>query len=96
MQFTHHAGQRMNQRGISRRLIEFAMRYGRVDGDKHVLDRKESLRLIEELNEELRLAKQVLDKGGVTVVDHENTVITTYNLRRRGRHSRFRASQGHN
>ena len=96
MQFTHHAGQRMNQRGLSRRLIEFAMRYGRVDGDKHVLDRKESLRLIEELNEELRLAKQVLDKGGVTVVDQEDTVITAYKLRRHLRHSRSRASRGRN
>ena len=49
--------------------MEFALRHGRLDGNRHVLDRQESLRLIEALNEELRLAKQVLDKGGVTVVD---------------------------
>ena len=82
MQFTLHADRRMNQRGISRRLIEFAMRYGRIDGDKRVLDRKESLRLIEELNEKLRLAKQILDKGGIAVVDEDNSVITAYSLRR--------------
>ena len=93
MQISHHASQRMNQRGISRRLLEFALRHGRIDGDKHVLDRKESLRLITVLNEELRLAKQVLAKGGVTVVNDRDSVITTYNLRQRvpGRNRRRRA-----
>jgi hypothetical protein len=81
MQISHHAGQRMSQRGISRRLVEFTLRHGRIDGDKHVLDRDASRRLIDELNEELRLAKRVLDKGGVTVVEGDATVITTYSLR---------------
>jgi hypothetical protein len=94
MNFTHHAGQRMNQRGISRRLVEFALRHGRLDGNRHVLDRKESLRVIEALNEELRLAKQALDKGGVTVVDGEGAVITTYNLRRHVRHRSARGGRG--
>ena len=79
MHITQHADQRMNQRGISRRLVEFTLRHGRIEGDKHVLDRQLSRRLIDELNEELRLAKRVLDKGGVTVVEGEDTVITTYN-----------------
>jgi hypothetical protein len=91
MQITRHASQRMNQRGISRRLLEFALRHGRLDGDKRILDRKESLRLIAALNEELRLAKQALDKGGVTVIDGEDSVITAYKLRRqRRRHHRRR------
>lgn len=81
MQISQHADQRMNQRGISRRLVEFALRHGRVEGDKHVLDRDESQRLIEQLKEELRLAKRVLDKGGVTVVEGSDPVITTYNVR---------------
>jgi len=81
MHISQHAQQRMNQRGISGRLIEFTLRHGRIDGDKHVLDRNTSRRLIDELEEELRLAKQVLDKGGVTVVEGEATVITAYNLR---------------
>jgi hypothetical protein len=79
MHISHHADQRMNQRGISRRLVEFTLRHGRIEGDKHVLDRQTSRRLIDALNEELRLAKQVLDKGGVTVVEGEDTVITAYN-----------------
>jgi hypothetical protein len=81
MHISQHADQRMNQRGISRRLIEFTLRFGRIEGDKHVLDRNESRRLIESLTEQLRLAKRIMDKGGVVVVDGESdTVITTYNV----------------
>jgi len=80
MHITHHAGQRMNQRGISRRILDFTLRHGRVEGDKHIVDRNESRRIIERLNEELRVAKQILDKGGVTVVDEGDIVITAYNV----------------
>jgi len=79
MHITQHADRRMNQRGISRRLIEFTLRHGRVEGDKYVLDRNASRRLIDALEEELRLAKKVLDKGGVTVVEGDDVVITAYN-----------------
>lgn len=96
MRITDHAEQRMNQRGISRRLLDFAMRHGRIVGDKRVLDRKESLRLIEKLNEELRLAKQVLDKGGVAVVDGDDVVITAYKLRKNTRRARSRAIRTQN
>jgi hypothetical protein len=79
MTFTQHADQRMNQRGIPRNLVEFALRHGRIEGDRHVLDRQESRRLIESLQDELRLAKRVMDKGGITVVEVEGAVITTFN-----------------
>ena len=58
MHISHHADQRMNQRGISRRLDEFALRHGRIEGNKHILDRNESRKLIDALTEELRLAKR--------------------------------------
>lgn len=81
MHISHHADLRMNQRGISRRLIEFTLSHGRVEGDKRVLDRKESRRIIESLTEQLRLAKRIMDKGGVVVVEGErDTVVTTYNV----------------
>ena len=80
MHISQHAGQRMNQRGISRRLVDFALRHGRIEGDKHILDRNESRRIIDELEEELRLAKRALDKGGITVVEGGDTLITAYNL----------------
>ena len=80
MHISQHAGQRLNQRGISRRLVDFALRHGRIEGDKHILDRNESRRIIDELQEELRLAKRALDKGGITVVEGGDTLITAYNL----------------
>lgn len=92
MNITLHADQRMNQRGISRRLLDFTLRHGRLVGDKRILDRKESLRLIAALNEELRLAKQVLDKGGVAVVDNQDSVVTAYKLQRH--RPRYRGVRG--
>ena len=84
MHISHHADQRMNQRGISRRLMDFTLRHGRVEGNKRVLDRKESRRIIESLTEELRLARQAMDKGGVTVVESGDIIVTAYNVD--GRH----------
>jgi len=80
MRTTQHAGTRMSQRGISSRLVEFALRHGRIDGDKRILDRNESLRLLEDLNEQLRLVKRVLDKGGITVVASGEAIVTAYNV----------------
>jgi Domain of unknown function (DUF4258) len=80
MSISRHADQRMNQRGITRRLVDFTLRHGRVEGDRHVLDRREARRVIAELQEQLRLALQVMDKGGVAVVEAEGTIVTTYNV----------------
>jgi hypothetical protein len=80
MTLTRHAEQRMNQRGIPRRLVDFALRYGRIEGDKHVMDRRETRRLVDDLREQLRIALHVLDKGGITVVEGDGTVITMYNV----------------
>ncbi len=79
MRYTLHSRQRMAQRGIPQRLVEFALRHGRIEGDRHVLDRKESRRVVDSLQQELRLALHVLDKGGVTVVEGDGAVITTFN-----------------
>ena len=88
MLISHHAARRLSQRGIPRRLLDFALRHGRVEGDKVIVDRKESRRIIESLEEELRLAKRVMDKGGIAVVEGGDTLITAYNLapRKGGRH----------
>jgi Domain of unknown function (DUF4258) len=79
MTLTQHARARMSQRGIPQRLVAFALRHGRIDGDRHVFDRNEARRLIDSLEEELRLAKRLHDKGGITVVAEGDVVITTYN-----------------
>ncbi|HWL64246.1 MAG TPA: hypothetical protein VNQ32_15730 [Steroidobacteraceae bacterium] len=79
MRFTLHSRHRMSGRGIPQRLVNFALRFGRVEGDRHVLDRREARRVVESLQEDLRLAMHVLDKGGVTVVEDDGHVITTWN-----------------
>jgi hypothetical protein len=80
MNLSRHAEQRMNQRGIPRRLVDFALLHGRIDGDRHVLDRRETRRLVDDLREQLRVALHVLDKGGITVVEDDGHIITTYNI----------------
>ena len=42
MRISHHAEQRTNQRGTSRRMMDFTLRHGRIEGPKRMLDRKES------------------------------------------------------
>ena len=60
----------MAQRGIPKRLLDFTRKHGRLEGDRFcILDRKEAAHLIEQLTEEMRLAKKVLDKGGIVVVE---------------------------
>lgn len=96
MHLSHHFEQRLNQRGISRRLVDFTLRHGRVEGNKHVLDRNESRRLIDALEEELRLARRVLDKGGVTIVAGGDTLVTAYNLTTtRGQRRRHHGGPSH-
>jgi len=90
MRFTLHSRLRMSQRGIPQRLVGFALRHGRIEGDRHILDRREARRVVESLQEDLRLAMRVLDKGGITVVEGDDGVISTWNreqpVRRPGQH----------
>ncbi len=79
MRLTLHSMQRMSQRGIPQRLVSFALKHGRVEGDRHVLDRREAVRVVDSLQAELRLAMQALDKGGITVVEDNGAVVTTWN-----------------
>lgn len=79
MTTTLHARHRMSRRGIPQRLVKFALQHGRIEGDRHVLDRREVRRLVESLQDELRIAMHVLDKGGITVVEDHGAVITTWN-----------------
>ena len=79
MSLNLHSRQRMSHRGIPRRLVDFTLQHGRIEGDRHVLDRRESRRIVEALQSELRLALRVLDKGGVTVVEAGGRVVTTWN-----------------
>lgn len=95
MRFTQHSRHRMSRRGIPQRLVTLALQHGRVEGDRHILDRRETRRLVESLQAELRLAMHVMDKGGVTVVEGDGAVVTTWNVATPVRRSRsVRSSSG--
>lgn len=80
MKYTRHARVRMGQRGIPPRLIEMARKYGRDDGERWILDRKELRRVLGELDAERSLVLKAMDKGGIAVPTNGDVVITAYNL----------------
>ncbi len=83
MHSTHHVQERMAKRGISRDMVNYVLTNGKPDRDKIIMGKKEALRILEALQEEQRLLKKILDKGGVVVVADGDTVITTYNCQSR-------------
>ena len=83
MHTTHHAQVRMAQRGINKDMVEYVLTNGTPEKDRVILARKDALRILESLQEEQRLLKKILDKGGVVVVADGDAFITTYNCQRR-------------
>ena len=79
MRYTQHAHQRMTQRGITRSMVDLVLEYGEVEQDKAVLDKKHAQQLVHTLQEKLRTAKKIVDKGGCVVVETNNAILTTYN-----------------
>ncbi|WED79277.1 hypothetical protein [Aeromonas allosaccharophila] len=70
----------MTQRGISKRMVDLALDYGKLESnDKYVLRQKDAVKLLSELQDSLRHLKKIIDKGGVTVVVNGESLITTYN-----------------
>ena len=80
MQLTQHVRQRMSQRGVSRAMVDLVLDHGRVEqNDRYVLDRRDASRRLEAMQQEIRLLKKVVDKGGVVVVAKEDALVTTFN-----------------
>lgn len=78
MSKTRHLQTRMSQRGIKKELIDLALSFGELDGDRFVLGKRSLKQLLEELRDLERQTKQALDKGGVVVVEAGGKLITTY------------------
>jgi len=87
MRLAAHSGVRMNQRGITGEMLALAMDYGETDGEKTILSAKACRQLIEELKQMQKKLEHAHKKGGITVVNVDGTVITTY------RASSFSAAQ---
>lgn len=88
---THHARQRMQQRGIPRQAIDYVLTYGRVSHDHHGsrvvwLDKRGRARLC---RDEGRCVASALDKhlNAYAVIDPEGRVVTVgHRYRRIRRH----------
>lgn len=81
MQSTKHLVQRMNQRGITKEMINVVLDYGEPIKDKAVLRKKDAQRLIKEMQETVKLLQKICNKGGVVVVAEGETIITSYNYK---------------
>ena len=82
---TNHFKSRMSQRGISKKVIDLVLDFGKDEGDKLFLDRKETQKIIYQIDNLRNILLKVMDKGGVAVVVEDETLITTYNLDKKHR-----------
>ncbi len=79
MTTTNHILARMSQRGISKKLIDLVYEYGKEKGDKLILNKKTTQKVIQEIDSMRKELLRIMDKGGVTVVLSNDTLITAYN-----------------
>jgi hypothetical protein len=76
---TKHCYARMSQRGLPKRLIELVLEFGKDSGDKLILNKKATQKVINEIDMMRKELLRIIDKGGVTVVVDNDTLITAYN-----------------
>ena len=81
LKFTNHGTRRMNQRGITKEMIELTIEYGQYKKDKIILKSRDIKKLIRKVSKELKSKlMKILDKGGLVVVLSDDcAVITVYN-----------------
>ena len=86
LQFTKHGIARMNQRGITKEMIDLTIEYGKWIRDKVILNSRDIKKLIKKVSLVIKSKlMHILDKGGLTVVlSDEFEVITVYNCNRKG------------
>lgn len=78
MHTTDHAATRMNQRAITGKMIDLALTYGDRDGERVTLSMKTCREIIENLKQEQKKLEHVLKKGGITVVNDADAIITVF------------------
>lgn len=82
LQFTKHALDRMNQRGITKDMINLALDYGKFMQDKVVLGKKEIKKLIKKYPKLKSRLLKLFDSKGLVVVFANNYIITVYKLKK--------------
>ena len=76
---TKHSLARMSQRGLTKQLIELVVEFGKDRGDKVILNKKMTQKVISEIDCLRKELVKIIDKGGVTVVMDNGSIITAYN-----------------
>lgn len=76
---TKHCQTRMSQRGLPKRLVDLVLEFGKENGDKLILNKKATQKVIDEIDTMRKELLKVMDKGGVTVVIDNDSLITAYN-----------------
>lgn len=76
---TNHSLARMSQRGLTKTVLDLVYKFGHESGDKLTLTKKESLRVLAELDVMRKEFLRIIDKGGVTVVVVNDILVTAYN-----------------
>ena len=81
IKFTKHGIQRMNQRGVTKEMIELTVEYGKYFNDKIILKSRDIKKLLTKVSKEIKAKlMKILDKGGLVVVMSDDwAVITVYN-----------------
>ncbi|MEQ1073628.1 DUF4258 domain-containing protein [Acinetobacter pittii] len=76
----NHFMKRAKQRGITYRMVQFALKYGEVKGERSFINKKILDDLINNLTKELMAAKRLRDKGGIVIVSDKENLITTFDF----------------
>ncbi len=76
---TKHIIDRMNQRGISSRMIDIVLDYGVSRKDKIILDKKSLSKVLKEIDSYRKDLLKIMDKNGLVIVAVDDYLITTYN-----------------
>jgi Skp family chaperone for outer membrane proteins len=76
---TKHCQARMSQRGLPKRLLDLVLEFGKDSGDKLILNKKATQKVLDEIDTIRKELLKVMDKGGVTLVLDNDALITAYN-----------------
>lgn len=77
---TRHLHTRMNQRGITQRMIDIVTQLGICKGDKKILDKSNIDEIINRMDAFRRDLLKLRDKGGLVVVEANDALITAYRV----------------
>tara|TARA_R100000935_G_C2836989_1_gene168655 strand:+ start:983 stop:1252 length:270 start_codon:yes stop_codon:yes gene_type:complete len=77
---TRHIHQRMNQRGITQRMLDIVCDFGVECGDKQILDKGNIDLLIRHMDKLRSEFMRLRDKGGLVVVEDGEAQITAYRV----------------